>query len=711
MSDSRGFVYLRRDGVSVLFDARGPVQPTLVHWGADLGELTVQDCEAVALATIGAIPHAVLDGPVPKGLLPERAVGYRGRPGLAGHRHGADFAPQLGLVGIERQASDPDVVFALADEVAGLAVRSRWKLEAAGLLQVQHEVTNTGTAPYQLAEVGIVLPVPPVATEILDLTGRWCRERAPQRRPLQLGAWTRENRRGRTAADSSYVTVVGSAGFSNRSGSVWAVHLGWSGDQVSWAESQPDGTRALGVAELLTPGEIELQAAENYTTPTAFAVYSDAGLDGVADRFHRYVRSRPTHPRTPRPAVLNTWEAVYFDQSLDRLKGLADRAAEVGIERFVLDDGWFGGRRDDTTSLGDWYVSTDIWPTGLEPLITYVTGLGLKFGLWVEPEMINPDSDLFRAHPDWVLAAPGRLPPISRHQHVIDLANPDAFAYIFSRLDALLTEYDISYLKWDHNRDLVNAQHDGRAGIHRQTLAIYRLLDQLKDKHPAVEIESCASGGARVDLGILARTDRVWASDCNDALERQQIQRWTALLLPPELIGTHVGPLAAHTTGRTHSLSFRIATALFGHFGVEWDIVSATPEDRAGLAAAIGVYQRLRPMLHSGTVVNVDHPDPAATVAGVVANDQSTALFSYVQLASGLTEAPVPVRFAGLDPARRYAVTPVLLAGGPALIERTPAAWIAAGGITLSGQALQTVGLQLPILQPEQSLLLELASA
>ncbi|MEP6979918.1 MAG: alpha-galactosidase, partial [Nakamurella sp.] len=544
--------------------------------------------------------------------------------------------------------------------------------------------------------------------ELLDFTGRWCRERGPVRRPFQLGAWTRENRRGRTAADSAYVTVAGTPDFAHRRGAVWATHLAWSGDQVTWAEAQVDGVRVLGAAELLAPGELTLSPGGTYLTPTVLAAYSGVGLDGISDRFHRHLRARPTHPSTPRPAVLNTWEAVYFDQNLADLSTLADVAAAAGLERFVLDDGWFGGRRDDTTSLGDWTVSGDVWPDGLTPLIDHVTGLGLEFGLWVEPEMINADSDLHRAHPDWVLGPAGRLGPEARQQHVLDLANPEAWQYLYDALHALLVADDIGYLKWDHNRDLIAATHDGRAGVHVQTLAVYRLFDALKAAHPGLEIESCASGGARVDLGVLARTDRVWASDCNDALERQQIQRWTNLLLPLELIGTHVGPPTAHTTGRTHGLSFRAATALFGHFGVEWDIVSATDADRVGVATTAAAYKRLRDLLHTGTAVHADHPDPAATLSGVVATDRSAAVFAYVQLTSGLTEAPVPARFVGLDPQRRYTVTVLEVAGPVGDTQRIAPGWIAAGGITASGRVLESVGLELPILQPEQALVMEL---
>ena len=411
--------------------------------------------------------------------------------------------------------------------------------------------------------------------------------------------------------------------------------------------------------------------------------------------------------------VLNTWEAVYFDHRLERLTELAEVAARLGVERFVLDDGWFGSRRNDRAGLGDWHVAVDVWPEGLNPLISHVRKLGMEFGLWVEPEMVNPDSDLFRAHPDWVLSGsgrPGRLPEAWRNQQVLDLANPDCWAYIHDRLDALLADHDIAFLKWDHNRDLIEAGHGGRPGVHAQTLAVYRLLDELRRRHPGVEIESCASGGGRVDLGILARTDRVWASDTNDALERQHIQRWTQLLVPPELVGSHVGPPRSHTTGRTHDLGFRVATALFGHFGIEWDIASASEEEQQALAEAIAVYKRLRPLLHGGQVVRADHPNPAAYLHGVVAPDRAEALFAYVQLTASAFETPGLARLPGLDPDRAYRVTPLAVAGEPETKQAVAPRWTEAGGVTLGGRALGEVGLPLPVLRPEQALLLHLTS-
>lgn len=270
----------------------------------------------------------------------------------------------------------------------------------------------------------LVLPVSPVATELFDLAGRWGRERAPQRAPLVVGTHARENRRGRTGPDAPLVLAAGTAGFGTRGGEVWAVHVAWSGNHVSYAERLSTGAAVLGGGELLLPGEIVLAAGESYTGPWVYAAHSADGLDGIAARCHTHLRARRHHPRRPRPVVLNTWEAVYFDHDLARLTELARLAAEVGVERYVLDDGWFRHRRDDTAGLGDWYVDEAVWPDGLHPLVDAVRGLGMEFGLWVEPEMVNPDSDLARAHPEWLLATGGRRPLPSRNQQVLDSGRP-----------------------------------------------------------------------------------------------------------------------------------------------------------------------------------------------------------------------------------------------------------------------------------------------
>jgi len=542
---------------------------------------------------------------------------------------------------------------------------------------------------------------------VLDLTGRHMRERIPQRHAFTLGTHLREGRRGRTGTDASLLLAAGEPGFGFRRGEVWAVHVAWSGNHRTLAEALPDGRRVLGGGELLLPGEVRLAAGATYTSPWLHAAHGD-GLDAVTARFHTFLRARPSHPRTPRPVTLNTWEAVYFDHDLDRLTALADLGARVGVERFVLDDGWFRGRRDDTAGLGDWYVDEAVWPQGLTPLVEHVHGLGMQFGLWVEPEMVNEDSDLARAHPDWILGPAGRRPPRSRFQQVLDVAHPDAFAYLLERLDTLVGENRVDHLKWDHNRDLVDAvsHADGTARVRAQTLALYALLDELRARHPGLEIESCSSGGGRVDLEVLARTDRVWASDCIDPLERQQIQRWTAVLLPPELIGSHVGSPTAHTTRRTHPLDFRAGTAVLWHLGIEWDLAEADEADLDRLAAWIGTHKRLRGLAHSGTLVNADHPDPTLWVTGVVAADRSAAVYSLAQVATSVQSPAGLLRLPGLDPEATYRVAPLTPGDhvdGPAL--SGPQWW--AEGAVLPGRVLGELGVQAPTLHPERMVLLE----
>jgi alpha-galactosidase len=707
-------VHLRAAGVSLVLAGGPALLPEVVHWGADLGPLDEAALRALADTAVPPVVPNTMDQPVRLGVLPQHADGWPGLPGVSGHRDGRDWSPLLTSAPWV-VATDPDgggvVTVHAGDPVAHLGVEVRIRVEPSGLLRLQAVITNEHPeCDYSLEGVVLALPVPTDAAELLDLTGRWSKERVPQRRPFTVGAVMRDSRRGRTGHDASLLLAAGTPGFGFRSGEVWAVHTAWSGNHRTYAERLPSGRAVLGGGELLLPGEVRLEPGATYRTPWLVASYGQ-GLDEMAARIHRWLRERPEHPRSPRPVVLNTWEAVYFDHDLDRLRALADTAAEVGVERFVLDDGWFRGRRHDRAGLGDWFVDPSVWPDGLRPLSDHVRGLGMEFGLWVEPEMVNLDSDLARAHPEWILATGGRLPPESRHQQVLDLGHPQAWEYLLASLDALLAENDIAYLKWDHNRDLVDAGHapDGAPGVHAQTVALYRLLDELRRRHPDVEIESCSSGGGRVDLEILRHTDRVWTSDCIDALERQQIQRWTGLLVPPELMGAHVGPPTAHTTGRTHALDFRAGTALFGHLGVEWDITRTTPPERAELAAWIGTYTRLRALLHSGTVVRGDHPDPALWVHGVVAADAAHAVYAVVAVATGVVSPPGRVRLPGLDPQTRYHVRALPPGDHPPAVGWP--AWLGSDGIVLPGSVLGVAGIEVPAVWPEHLLLLEVSAA
>jgi alpha-galactosidase len=711
--------HLRSGGVGlVVAVGTSPGLPRILYWGADFGELPDEALRELAVVSVAQVTSYVMDEPVPAAVLPEHALGYSGWPGVSGHRDGRDWSPLFTVTSVERagDVESPALVVRGSDETAALEVEIRLELTPSGLVRARASLTNTHTSePYRIDAVHVALPVPPVADEVLDLAGRHIRERAPQRQPFHVGTRLRESRRGHGGHDASLLLVAGTSGFGFRSGEVWGVHVAWSGNHRVYAERLPTGGHAvLGGGELLLPGEVSLAPGETYTSPWLVGAYGAAGLDELSGRLHDYLRARPGHPRTPRPVILNTWEAVYFDSDATKLMALADRAAEVGTERFVLDDGWFRGRRHEEAGLGDWFVDADVWPEGLGRLVEHVRGLGMQFGLWVEPESVNPDSDLARAHPDWILATGGRQPPLSRLQQLLDLGNPDVWEYLLERLDALLTEYPIEYLKWDLNRDVVDGGRSpgGEAAVHGNTEALYALLDEIRRRHPGVEIESCAGGGGRIDLEILERTDRVWTSDCNDPLERQQIQRWTGLLLPPELLGAHVGAARAHTTHRTHTLAFAAGTALFGHFGMELDLTTMSPEELAELAQWVALAKEVRPLVHAGRTVRGDHPDPAVRVHGVVAEDGGEALFAVVLLQTTVTQPPGLVRLPGLDPDRTYRVR-LQPPGHELTPTRVLPPWAAEAapggpGVLLPGRVLSQHGIQAPQLHPGTLVLLRL---
>jgi len=709
-------IVLRAAGACVVIDVELGATPRVLHYGADLGARV--DVDALRAALTRPLLPSAFDVPAHPGLVPTESAGWLGRPGLAGHHDGRQLLPRLLTASTVFDAAG-DGAGALAitanDALAAVTVVSDVVLEPSGVLRMRHTVTNDGPNTLDLAALDVSIPFPPAAVEVLDLGGRWCRERAPVRGPLGIGTRLRETRRGRTGHDAPLLMTVGSTGFGFRRGEVWGMHVAWSGDQSYAAECLPEGAGAgvglLRGGELLRPGEIRLAAGVSYATPWVLFTWSAGGLDGASARIHRYVRARSGHPRRPRPVELNTWEAVYFEHDRDHLTELARTAAGIGVERFVLDDGWFTRRRDDTAGLGDWVVDDVVWPGGLHPLFDVVRQLDMEVGLWVEPEMVNSDSDLARAHPDWLLGTAPRRPLEWRNQHVLDIARPDVAEHLFARLDALVSEYRLDFLKWDHNRDLSEAvsPDSGAAAVHGQTAATYALLDRLRAAHPALEIESCASGGGRVDLGILERTDRVWASDTVDAIERQEIQRWTTLVLPPELVASHVGPPRAHTTGRTLGLGFRCLTSLFGHAGIGWDLTHAGPAELDRLAAWIVLYKELRPLLHGGDVVRSDDEPTGMLIHGVVAADGAAALHSVARLTTAPEAAPGPIRLPGIDSSRDHVVR---VRGQFFDVarhnRRSPPWWEAASGngFGAPGAVLAHVGLQFPALMPGEGLLL-----
>ncbi len=357
-------------------------------------------------------------------------------------------------------------------------------------------------------------------------------------------------------------------------------------------------------------------------------------------------------------------------------------------------------------------VSDTVYPAGLGPLIDHVTGLGMEFGLWFEPEMVNLDSDLYRAHPDWALGIEDVDQVPFRGQYALDISRQEVADYLFGRIDAILSEHDVSYIKWDMNRDLSHpGGMNGRARAYAQVSALYALLERIRAAHPSVEIESCSSGGARADMGVLAHSDRVWTSDSNDALDRQHIQRGASFFLPPEVMGCHVGPAHCHVTGRRLSMAMRAATAFTGHMGLELNLLTERESDLAELKAAIALHKKNRVLLHDGDLYRLDMP-PHQMAFGVVARDKSEALFSLAYLSAEKNVLPGKLHFAGLDAARRYRLKLIWPRNwsaikGPSAIEQSG---INEGGAMFSGEALMAVGLQLPASNPETVLLFHLAA-
>lgn len=690
------------------------IPPGVAYWGKRLSANVGFDEIACLSARQGA--HGNENISIAPSFSLEPGLGLSGPSGFSAHRQGRDWA-SLFLTENAQRGDNHAVIDARCAKTR-LAIQYRIDCDPdTGIIQFSSAVTNDGDEPLTLDNMATAcLPIPPSMTDLIGFSGRWSGEFRRERLERFSGTYMRENKRGRTSHDSFPAIILCDGATREQSGEAFGLHLAWSGNHKIRVDTLSDGRIFASMGCALLPGEICLNSAETFTSPTIVAGYSGQGLSALSRHFHRHVREkllRQSVRERPRPVHYNSWEAVYFNHDPEQLKMIADKAAEVGIERFVLDDGWFGSRRDDTSGLGDWTVSDAVYPAGLGPLIDHVTGLGMEMGIWFEPEMVNPDSDLFRAHPDWVLAVETAPQIPFRHQYVLDISRREVSDYLFDRIDAVLNDHDIGYIKWDMNRDLNHpGDNQGRPRAHAQVQALYDLIDRIRAKHPGVEIESCASGGGRADMGILAHTDRVWTSDSNDALDRQAIQRGASYFLPLNVIGSHVGPRNCHITGRTLSMPMRAATALMGHMGAELNLLTEPDGDLAILKAAITLYKKHRDLLHSGDHYRLDTPE-YLNGFGIVAPDRREALFSLAYLTGQDSTLPARLAFDGLDPSAQYrlrlawpehwrAINP------PSIIETFD---LTEEGSIFSGEALMKIGMQLPLSYPETVLLFHLTAA
>lgn len=699
MAPAPQFARIDGGGTTLVFAFVQGTAADLVYLGALLPR--GEDLAALAASTTRSVHESQPDTPPTPGLLPERKGGWSGAPAIEVTHEGAAIETDFRVTDWSLHGDCLSIAF--ADETLGLTVSVMWEVDESGLVDCSLRVSNTSQTTYILGRLAaLAMPVPSRFTEVTTYSGRWAGEMRENRRAIAPDGFVKQSAIGKQGFGGGNWLLL----HDPSSEEVIGAHLEWSGDYDTRLECDTqgagDGRAILQMSVRLDAGEIALEPGKAFESENAILARAE-NRDALAQAFHRYLRSTiiPFHRDSgPRKVHLNSWEALGFNLSGPELFTLVDNAAELGVERFVLDDGWFGGRRGDRTSLGDWFVSKDVFPNGLGPLIERVHAKGMDFGLWVEPEMVSPESDLYRAHPDWCLHLEGRERGTMRGQLVLDLTHPDAFDYVYERLVALLTENDIAYIKWDHNRDIFPTAARGYA----QTHALYQMLEGLRAR-PGLEIESCSSGGGRIDTRLLSRTHRVWPSDNNDAIERVRITRAWSQFVPLEVLGSHVGPSPNPITGRRLKMDFRAKVAMFGHMGVEADPTHMSERDRATLAAHIALYKEWRGVLHAGDLMRIEHPDPG--ISGLMASHEGKALALAAQTCFSPAFDAAPVRLPGLDPQALYRVTlPQPWPFKAALYLANADQW--REGITLSGRALGTQGIALPLTHPETAWLIAL---
>ena len=667
--------------------------PEALYWGPPLPE--GEDLAQFAASTRSDLTGGMLDALPPLSLSPEAARSFPGAPGLiAAAADGTPLTAAFAFARAEETLTTLTLISTSTGTANTLTLAHHFATHPTGTITLR--TTLAATTPIRVHWLAAPVLPGPRSGDILDLSGKWTREFQPQRTPWSPGQRVREAQGGRSGHENPPFALFPSTGCTNTQGTAHGLSYAWSGGHRMLAEELPDGRRQIQFGHL--PGS-ETAPGLHFETADLIACVSTTGLNGIATTFQCDTGDRivqwPDADR-PRPVHYNCWEAVYFRHDAAILTDIATRAAALGAERFVLDDGWFGRRDDDTTSLGDWTVDRRKWPDGLHPLIAHVHAQGMTFGLWVEPEMVNPVSDFHDAHPDWALGPKDQT--LGRHQMVLNLALPAVQDYLFAAIDALLAEYPVDYLKWDHNRlpPVADAA---------QARALYALLARLRAAHPSVEIESCASGGGRIDAGILAHTHRVWLSDSNDALERLAIQHQAALFLPAAVTGSHVGPRHCHTSGRDLPMAFRARVAAQRHMGFEMDPRELTEVEAQTLTAVTTWWKANRNWMLAGTIHRLDSPDPAVTAELQLAADGSRFIVFSGQSLTSAQILPRPLPLTALDPAARYEVT-LLNPEDAARHSRGPNA-LKSGPVTLTGAALMQHGVTFPVAWPATLWMLE----
>ena len=640
-----------------------------LYWGPRLGP-----DQAAALLDLPAFAEPGLKDRADGGLDLAPAGGLR--YGHAGLRAAfADGTRDLDLEFLGEEADEGaeagELVLHFADRHYPLAVEVHYRLPAGGDVierrLVLHHTGGPGDPPISILRADSAtwalprLPGPDglPSYRLSQVRGAWAAESRLHRGDLPYGETVIAGRRGFTGAQSNPWAMIDDGTATEDYGPVYGCALGWSGSWRLTAQRAQSEQVCISAGFDYGPGPVSLAAGESLETPVSAGLFTEGGFGAASRAWHAYIIDHVLpSPGEARPVLYNSWEATAFDVSLDGQCRLADRAASLGAELFVMDDGWFGARTGDRSGLGDWWPNPDRFPDGLAPLAEHVHGLGMKFGLWVEPEMVNPDSDLHRAHPDWVVHQPNRRRTEQRNQLVLNIARPEVAAWMHGAVDRLLRENAIDFLKWDMNRPLSEigagaAAHPDRLLID-YTRNLYAVLDRLREDHPDLRIESCASGGGRVDLGILARTDQVWASDNTDAADRLAIQHGFSQLYPAAVMCAWVTDSPNPFTGRSVPLAFRFHAAMAGALGLGGDLEEWSKEDLAQAARLVAEYKEIRPLIHRGLQYRLGRPEDYLSAVQYVARDGSHAAVLAYRRSRAFGRAEAPLRLRGLDPAAGY---------------------------------------------------------
>ncbi len=556
----------------------------------------------------------------------------------------------------------------LEDRLLGLSAELSYTLFAQhAALARSVRFVNNGTQELHLTHaMSLSLDLPDSDYEFIHFSGAWSRERHMKVRKLEQGIQSVESTRGTSSHNHNPFVMLRRPGADEQRGEVLGFSLVYSGNFLAQAEVDnwdvtrfTMGINPFGFDWKLAPGE-------SFQTPESVVVYSSEGMGAMSRTFHTLYRTRLARGEwrdKPRPILINNWEATYFDFTEDKLVSIAQAAKEDGVELFVLDDGWFGARSNDFAGLGDWQANTNRLARGIPGLAERIDALGMKFGLWFEPEMVNKDSDLYRAHPDWIISTPDRRVSHGRNQYVLDYSRPEVVDNIYGQMSKILSEAKVSYIKWDMNRCITEAFSASlpadRQGelFHRYILGVYSLYERLTAQFPHVLFESCASGGGRFDPGLLYYAPQGWASDNSDAISRLKIQYGTTFCYPISSIGAHVSAVPNHQVNRITPISTRANVAHFGTFGYELDLNSLTAEERALVREQIAFMKEYREVIQFGEFYRLKSPfDGNFTAWMVVSPDQKTALVGWYKVLNEVNGPFRRLRLQGLNPAFRYSV-------------------------------------------------------